>query len=301
MRFVTFVADGRAQIGVRLGSEIVNLNAVHARSHDGRELAPDMLALIQGGDASLIAARAAVDAVIQAQARGERLGPPLVYPLSAVRLAAPIGNPSKVVAVGLNYWDHCRENKVPPPEKPILFAKFTSAIIGPGEAITWDPQVTQKVDYEAELAFVIGREAKAVAAQDAERYIFGYTICNDVSARDLQLSEGQWVRSKSLDTFCPLGPEIVTVDEIANPQNLAIRCLVNGKALQDSNTSEMIFPVRDLLAFISRGIRLLPGDIVSTGTPHGVGHFYKPPVYLQPGDTVVCEVEGIGRLENPIR
>lgn len=301
MRFVTFVADGRAQIGLRLENEIVNLNAVHARSHGGRDLAADMLSFIQKGDPALAAARAAVEVVQEARARGERLGPPLVYPLSAVRLAAPISNPSKIVAVGLNYWDHCRENKVPPPEKPILFAKFTSAIIGPGEAITWDPQVTQKVDYEAELAFVVGREAKNVSAQEAEQYIFGYTICNDVSARDLQLSEGQWVRSKSLDTFCPLGPEIVTVDEIPDPQNLAIRCLVNGRALQDSNTREMIFSVRDLFAFISRGIRLFPGDIVSTGTPHGVGHFYKPPVYLQSGDTVVCEVEGIGRLENPIR
>jgi 2-keto-4-pentenoate hydratase/2-oxohepta-3-ene-1,7-dioic acid hydratase in catechol pathway len=219
-------------------------------------------------------------------------------PLSSVRLLPPISNPSKVMAIGLNYMDHCREQHVDPPKEPLIFAKFPTAIIGPGDAIVWNPDLTSQVDYEVELGVVIGRRAKSVEQSEALDYVFGYTVLNDVSARDLQFGDKQWVRGKSLDTFCPIGPAIVTSDEIPNPQALALRCMVNGVALQDSTTAEMIFGVAELVSFISRFITLEPGDVIATGTPYGVGVFRDPQIFLKDGDVVVAEIERIGRLEN---
>jgi 2-keto-4-pentenoate hydratase/2-oxohepta-3-ene-1,7-dioic acid hydratase in catechol pathway len=154
--------------------------------------------------------------------------------------------------------DHCREQNIPVPERPLVFAKFPSSVIGPSEAIRWDPELTQQVDYEAELGVVIGRQAYRVELDKALDYVFGYTIVNDISARDLQFSDGQWVRGKSLDTFCPVGPALVTADEIPDPQSLKIRCRINGQLLQDSSTSEMIFSVRELIAYLSRSFTLHP-------------------------------------------
>jgi len=210
-----------------------------------------------------------------------------------------VPNPSKVVAMGLNYMDHCREQNIEPPKEPIIFAKFPSAVVGPGAAIRWDPALTQQVDYEAELAVVMGRTARRVSAAEALDYVAGYTICNDVSARNLQFGDGQWVRGKSLDTFCPLGPWLVTRDEIPDPHNLAIRCTVNGDVLQDSTTAEVIFRVDQLIEFISRAFSLLPGDVIATGTPDGVGVFRSPQIFLQDGDVVTVEIEGLGQLTNP--
>jgi 2-keto-4-pentenoate hydratase/2-oxohepta-3-ene-1,7-dioic acid hydratase in catechol pathway len=220
------------------------------------------------------------------------------FALSAVTLLAPVPNPSKVVAVGQNYMDHCLESGVEPPEQPILFTKFTTAIVGPGAEIRWDPALTDRVDYEVELAVVIGRTARRVSGDEALDYVAGYTVCNDVSARNLQFGDGQWVRGKSLDTFCPLGPWLVTRDEIPDPHVLAVRTTLNGEVMQDSTTAQLIFDVPQLIEFSSRAFTLLPGDVIVTGTPPGVGAFRDPPVFLRDGDAVTVEVEGIGQLTN---
>ncbi len=223
----------------------------------------------------------------------------LATPEAEIQLG-PLFRPRNVLCIGLNYKDHAAEGGVPLPEKPVVFAKLTGCIIGPGAPIVLPPD-TQEVDYEAELAVVIGRSCRSVPAAEALNYVAGYTCLNDVSARDFQRGDGQWVRAKSQDTFGPMGPYLVTSDDIPDPQVLPIRCSVNGKVLQDSNTEKMIFGVRELIAFISRGITLEPGDVISTGTPHGVGFARKPPIFLKPGDEVVVEVEGVGRLSNPVR
>lgn len=221
--------------------------------------------------------------------------------LAEARLLAPLTDPGKLVAIGLNYMDHCREQNVPVPDRPIVFTKFTTAIIGPGDPITWDPQLTSQVDYEVELGVVIGKTARKVSEADALGCVYGYTVINDVSARDLQFSDRQWVRAKSLDTFCPMGPVILTADEIDDPQALKLKASVNGNVLQDSSTKEMIFNVRQLISILSHAFTLLPGDVIATGTPDGVGVFRNPQVFLTDGDRVVVEVEKIGQLENFVR
>ena len=219
------------------------------------------------------------------------------FSINRVKLAPPITNPSKIIAIGLNYRGHIKESKGDVPEVPIIFSKFSNSIIGSGQYIKWDRRVTKKVDYEAELAVVIGKEVKNCSEEDAIDAIFGYTCANDVSARDLQFSDGQWTRGKSLDTFCPIGPWIVTKDEI-DPDNLDIKCYLNGKLMQHSNTREMIFSVSWLVSFLSRHFTLFPGDLILTGTPEGVGAFRRPSVWLKDGDEVIVEIEGIGRLIN---
>ncbi len=230
-----------------------------------------------------------------------RPGMAAAYPMSEIHVQAPIRHPSKTIAIGQNYMDHCRECNVPPPPRPVVFTKFPSSIIGPTDDIQWRSDLTERVDWEAELGVVIGQTTRHVPEEDALDYVFGYTVINDVSARDLQSGDGQWVRGKSLDTFCPMGPVIVTADEIPDPQNLGIRCWVNEAVMQDSNTLEMIFNVRHLIAFLSRAFTLNPGDVISTGTPHGVGVGRDPQVFLHDGDVVEVEVEHIGRLCNVCR
>ena len=221
-------------------------------------------------------------------------------PLEEARLHAPIGHPSKVIGIGLNYADHAQETGAEAPEKPIVFAKYPNTIAGPGEAIQI-PSITEQVDYEAELAVVIGSPAKNVSESEALEYVFGYTNCNDVSSRDLQFSEGgQWTRSKSIDTFAPIGPYIATRDEVPDPQNLSIRCVLNGETMQNGTTSNMIFPVAKLIAFLSTGMTLMPGDLILTGTPAGVGFVRDPKVFLKAGDEVTIEIEGLGSLTNPV-
>jgi len=223
----------------------------------------------------------------------------LAIPERKVRMG-PLFRPRNVLCIGLNYKDHATEGGVPLPEKPVVFAKLTGCMIGPGAPIVLPPD-TKEVDYEAELAVVIGRKCRGVSAADALKYVAGYTCLNDVSARDFQRGDGQWVRAKSQDTFGPMGPYLVTSDDIPDPQTLPIRCILNGTTLQDSNTDKMIFGVRELIAFISRGITLEPGDVITTGTPHGVGFARKPPIFLKAGDEVVVEIEGIGKLVNPVK
>jgi 2-keto-4-pentenoate hydratase/2-oxohepta-3-ene-1,7-dioic acid hydratase in catechol pathway len=221
--------------------------------------------------------------------------------VSDVRLAPVVSNPYKIIAIGLNYQDHVQESKGTIPESPVLFAKFQNTLIGHGEKIEWDPQITREVDYEAELAVIINQETSNCPEERAMEVIYGYTCANDVSARDLQFGDGQWVRGKSLNTFCPIGPWIVTADEISDPHNLAIRCILNGKIMQNSNTGQMIFKVPFLISFISRHITLSPGDVILTGTPSGVGRFRKPRVLLGDGDEVTVEIESIGQLSNRCR
>ncbi len=204
----------------------------------------------------------------------------------------PIPRPGKIVCVGLNYRDHASESAMELPAAPLLFAKWPNGLVGPGEPIVL-PHQTTEVDYEAELGVVIGRAARSISADDALDHVAGYLCANDVSARDIQFGDGQWTRGKSFDTFCPVGP-MVPAAQIADPQNLRIRCLLNGEAIQDGTTADMIFGVAEVIAYVSDGIALEPGDLILTGTPPGVGFVRNPPVFLQDGDEVTVEIEGVG-------
>ncbi len=218
--------------------------------------------------------------------------------LDLIDFAPAVTRPSKIVCVGLNYLDHIRESHGKAPDKPILFSKFTTSLVGHNKEILWNTGLTKKVDFEAELAVIIGKKIKRCPEEKIIENIFGYTCSNDVSARDLQFGDGQWVRGKSLDTFCPLGPWIVTCDEINDPNVLSIKCSLNNQLMQDSNTNLMLFRISELISFISFNFTLLPGDIILTGTPHGVGTFREPSIYMKDGDMVTVEIEGIGRLTN---
>jgi 2-keto-4-pentenoate hydratase/2-oxohepta-3-ene-1,7-dioic acid hydratase in catechol pathway len=221
-------------------------------------------------------------------------------PLGEARIHAPIARPQKVIGIGLNYEDHAAETGADIPDKPIVFAKYPNTVIGPGEAIRIPP-ITEQADYEAELAVVIGSAARNVSESEALGHVFGYANANDVSSRDLQFSEGgQWTRSKSIDTFCPLGPYIATRDEVEDPQDLSIRCILNGEVMQDGTTAKMIFSVAEIVTFLSQGMTLVPGDIIVTGTPPGVGSARDPQVWLRAGDEVTIEVDGLGALTNPV-
>ena len=212
---------------------------------------------------------------------------------------APVPRPGKLICIGLNYRDHAQESNMPLPEKPVVFSKFSSAVIAPGEPVVI-PATSQQVDYEAELAVVIGRRAKNVSADRAYDYVLGYTAFNDVTARDFQFGDGQWQRGKSCDTFAPMGQTIITTDTITDPQKLSIKLTLNGEVMQDSNTDQMIFNVPRLIEFISESITLEPGDVIATGTPAGVGFARKPPVFLKPGDQMEIHIEGMGGLGNPV-
>jgi 2-keto-4-pentenoate hydratase/2-oxohepta-3-ene-1,7-dioic acid hydratase in catechol pathway len=214
-------------------------------------------------------------------------------------LVAPLA-PGKVVAIGLNYLDHIRETGMEAPAAPLVFAKFPSSVVGPGAEIRIDRAITERVDWEGELAAVVGQTMRDVAVADALDHVYGYTVANDVSARDVQFADGQWVRGKSLDSFCPLGPAIVTADELGDPQALALSTRVNGEVVQSSSTAEMIFGVAELLAFCSRSFTLEPGDVLLTGTPWGCGEFTDPQRSLAGGDVVEVEIERVGLLRNPV-
>jgi 2-keto-4-pentenoate hydratase/2-oxohepta-3-ene-1,7-dioic acid hydratase in catechol pathway len=210
-----------------------------------------------------------------------------------------ISRPGKIVCVGLNYLDHAAEGGQELPKAPLLFAKWPNTLIGDGEAIVLPPEATE-VDYEAELGVVIGTTAKRVSEGDALDHVAGYICLNDVSARDLQFGDGQWTRGKSPDTFCPVGPRLVPREEIDDPQQLGIRCILNGQTMQDSSTAQMIFSVAEIIAYVSKIITLEPGDLIATGTPAGVGVFRDPKVLLEDGDEVSIEIDGLGTLTNPV-
>ena len=273
MRYATLLVDGRPHVALA--------------GPDGHRLA------VGGAGRRLGDLLAAADAE-----RDAALSPAGPAPADA-RVLAPL-RPASVVGIGLNYLDHIRETGMERPQRPLVFAKLRSSVIGPGEAVRIPVELTRQVDWEVELAAVIGRRARRVDVADALDHVFGYTVANDVSARDLQFSDGQWVRGKSLDTFCPLGPEVVTPDEVGDPQRLALRCRVNGETVQESSTAEMLFGVAELISFCSHSFTLEPGDVLLTGTPWGCGAFMDPPRFLAPGDELETEVEGVGVLRNPV-
>jgi 2-keto-4-pentenoate hydratase/2-oxohepta-3-ene-1,7-dioic acid hydratase in catechol pathway len=209
-----------------------------------------------------------------------------------------IDRPQKIVCVGLNYRDHAEEQGVALPDRPLLFAKWPNTLIGSGEPIRL-PGISKNVDYEAELGVVIDRRASGVSAEDALGFVRGYLVANDVSGRDLQFGDGQWVRGKSLDTFLPVG-ELVPAAEVPDPQALGVRAILNGETMQDSTTANMVFGVAEIVAFITQAITLEPGDLILTGTPSGVGAFRDPKVWLRPGDEIRVEIDGIGSITNPV-
>ena len=287
MRLVTFRKDGIQGLAVERPD-----GRLRPTSGLGDGVPATIEALIAGGAPALAALRTAV---ASAGPAADSIDP------ASVEIMAPLPRPGKLVAVGLNYFDHAREGGVEPPAEPMLFTKFTTSIVGPGATIEWDPALTGSVDLEAELGVVIGRLARRVSEADALSFVLGYTCINDVSARDLQKADRQFVRAKSLDTFGPMGPVLVTADEIPDPQRLSIRGILNGVAIQDSNTSEMVFSVARIVAFCSRAFTLEPGDVIATGTPAGVLVYQQPPNRLRDGDVVTIEIEGIGELTNTCR
>ena len=248
--------------------------------------------LLAAGDPALGALRAAADPDRIAEHGA---------PLDDLELLAPVPRPGKVVGIGRNYREHVGEEGSDPPPAPLVFAKWPTSVVGDGAEIRWDPGLTGQVDWEAELGVVIGRRARRVAEAEALDYVLGYTCLNDVSARDIQFGDGQWVRGKSLDTFCPMGPALLTADEIGDPQDLGIGCLVGAERVQDARTSQMYFGVAAIVSYCSRSFTLEPGDVIATGTPGGVGAFRDPPRYLGDGDVVTVEIERIGRLVNVCR
>jgi len=297
MRIINFEANGKTHWGALSNGRAIDLNGAHENRGLDMELAPTALDFIRAGEIAWNAARDTLAWLGDQQLDG------VTFPIDQVHLLAPIPRPGKVIGIGLNYMDHARESGQPIPANPIVFAKFSSSVIGPYDPIHLFADVTQRVDYEAELGVVIGKPALRVSVDDALNYVFGYTVINDVSARDLQLNAEygrQWVRGKSLDSFCPMGPSVITKDEVPDPQNLSVRSILNGQVLQDGNTCDMIFSVAKLISIISQGITLEPGDVIATGTPKGVGDARKPPIYLKPGDVIEIEVGNLGKLVNPV-
>lgn len=278
MKFVRYADGGESRWGFERDERIYDLADVGA----GRTSLTD------------IADRAFVDRV------GETLetGALSVTPRADVRVLEPVPTPGKIVCVGLNYFDHADEQDEEPPDSPILFAKAPTSVIAPGAPIRY-PADIEKLDYEVELAAIIGRTARSVIRDDAPDHVAGYTVLNDVSARDVQFADGQWFRGKSYDTFAPMGPALIDEASI-DPHDLALSLRVNGQTKQRSSTAELVFDVYDLVEFISRAMTLRPGDVISTGTPAGVGIFRDPPDLLEPGDVVEAEIEGIGVLENEV-
>jgi 2-keto-4-pentenoate hydratase/2-oxohepta-3-ene-1,7-dioic acid hydratase in catechol pathway len=278
MRLVTYRHRDRSiKPGVLQGEEIIDISGQVA----------NIRSLIEEGPGALDGLRAFLK------------GKTYRIPLAAVELLAPIQNPPRIFCVGLAYRDHATETHQEIPKVPTIFLKLASALNGPRSAVVL-PKLTQQPDYEAEFAFVIGKGGKNISAADWEDHVFGYTIMNDVSARDVQMATSQWSLGKSFDTFAPLGPAIITKDEVPDPHALEIRLTIGGEVLQHSNTRELIFRIPDLITYLSAIAALRAGDIISTGTPAGVGLGRTPRRWLRPGETIVTEVEGLGQLANPV-
>lgn len=305
MYLSTFKSGDRILLGCRVGDHLLQFDSVYTYLY--RQPAPrwltDMRILLHEGESAVAEVqelKARIENEISDPGRESELrARGIIHPIDTVQIMAPMLNPEKVICVGLNYRDHCLEQDISIPENPILFSKFATAIIGPGEAIV-RPRFTQQLDFEGELAFVVGKGGKHISIEHAMTHLFGYTIFNDVSARDIQFGDRQWLRGKTFDTFAPMGPFLVTKDEIADPHDLGIHAEVNGRCMQDSNTSNMIFDIPYLVHFISEVVRLSPGDIVATGTPAGVGVFRDPQVFLSAGDEVAIHIEILGVLRNPV-
>ncbi|MDE3179534.1 MAG: fumarylacetoacetate hydrolase family protein [Acidobacteriota bacterium] len=322
MKLVTYAIGKQSRPGVAVGKNVVDVGAAveMVRSRRGPKTlysdskfkkaagiladagaAPrEMTAVIGRGDEWL----KALGVVTRGIAREEKAlqrgaGKSVLLPLDSVRLRAPIARPGMITCVGLNYADHAREQGIEPPDSPIFFLKGSNTISGPGDPIVMPPNSDQ-VDFEAEFAVVIGKAGRRISEENAQEHIAGYMILHDVTARDFQQKDKQWFRGKSCDTFAPTGPWIVTKDEVPDPNALSISCAVNGVTMQDSNTSNLIFKIPYLISFLSQSITWEPGDLISTGTPPGVGVFRKPSVFLKAGDSVSVTVEKLGTLTNPV-
>ncbi len=285
MKLVSFVHNYATHIGAlvtRAGEDrVIDLNQADP------SLPKDMIAFLAGGKAAQSAAQKAIDGTSESLS------------LAEIKLLAPIPRPGKIICIGLNYSDHAAETGQPLPKFPIIFSKYANTVIATGEKIVL-PRVTDQVDYEAELGFVIGKTAKYVSAANALDYVAGYMPINDVSARDYQNRTSQWTMGKTFDTFAPMGPALVTADKIPNPNSLKISLTINGETLQNSNTDKLIFNVQQLIEAISEVMTLEPGDIVSTGTPPGVGMARNPKRFMKAGDVVNITIEGLGTLSNPV-
>jgi acylpyruvate hydrolase len=308
MKLVTYSWKGNVALGALSDGRVVDLRRAHAAAlrhrGDGDELAVadlrvpgDLLGLLRGGEASMAAARRALR-FAEGQGTTSR-AEGLCYRLGDVELLGPVQRPGKVVCVGLNYRSHLAEIGDPTPEYPIPFHKAATSIIGHGQSIVL-PRVSRQVDYEGELAVVIGRRGKYVAERDALAHVAGYTCANDVSAHDLEFRTSQWTSGKMLDTFCPLGPALLTADEVADPGGLRLRTTLNGETVQEAGTSDMVFSVPFLIHYISSLATLEPGDLILTVAPAGIGCNRRPQVFLRPGDHVSVEIDGVGTLTNPV-
>ena len=318
MKLVTFTSGEGDRVGALKGDLVVDLELVIGLVRGGglgierrpelqdavdTVLAPraslhHMVDLLERKEAWRAALAKIVDA-LAASRESARLPQRLFTPLEQVRLRAPLLRPGKIVCVGLNYESHRAEQGIQSPARPIFFLKSGNTICGPGDSIVLPPNSSQ-VDFEAEFAVVIGKKGKGIPEERVFEHIAGYTILNDVSARDLQIGDRQWFRGKSCDTFAPIGPCIVTADEIPDPHSLRISLTLNGRTMQDSTTSDLIFKIPFLVSYLSQSLTWEPGDLLSTGTPGGVGHHRKPPIHLHPGDTVSITVESIGTLTNAV-
>lgn len=303
MKFCSFVADGRERFGFQLDKGLADLVEVGRSLRAAGKISPaeaehlaarDLKDWLGGGEGALELARKIEQ--LLGRPDPEAAG---VFSEDRVEILPPIPNPGKIMAIGLNYRDHAEEQNAPLPERPLMFAKFPTALTGPGRPIEL-PSISRKVDPEAELCAVILKTGRGFSDEEAAGAIAGYTAGNDVSARDLQYADKQWVRAKSCDTFAPCGPYLVTEDELGDPHALDIELRLNGRVQQSSNTRNLIFNCYQLVAYLSQAITLRTGDIIYTGTPGGVGVFRNPPVFLQPGDVVEVTIERIGTLRNPV-
>ncbi|HZT08430.1 MAG TPA: fumarylacetoacetate hydrolase family protein [Chloroflexota bacterium] len=300
MRLVTFDHGDGPRLGAVVESSVIDLPRL-AESSGGPSLPQSLLGLIQAGPSAWQRAREVADG---AAARSDVQG--AAFPLTDVKLLAPIPRPAKnVFCLGVNYRAHLEEsnraaNRQLEPTVPVFFTKAVTAIVAPDAPILFDETVTTKYDWEAEMGVVIGVGGKNIDQSQAMEHVFGYTCFNDVSARDIQQSHVQWFKGKSLDGTCPFGPWIITADEVKDPHNLDIECRVNGMVKQHSNTSLLINDIPSIICHLSRGLTLEPGDLISTGTPSGVGYARTPPEFLKPGDVVEVEVQGVGVLRNPV-
>jgi len=318
MRLVTFESGGEDRVGAWQGNIVIDIGLAIDWLRGGTLGAEPRAELRKAVD-TVVAGGASPRHMIDLLERGEawrralgniletvtaspealRFPQGVSTPLEKVRLRAPLGHPGKIVCVGLNYASHRAEQGIKSPARPVFFLKSSNTICGPGDAIKLPPNSTE-VDYEAEFAVVIGKRGKSVQEEKVFEHIAGYTILNDVSARDMQFADGQWFRGKSCDTFGPTGPCIVTSEEISDPHSLRISLELNGQTMQDSNTRDLIFKIPFLVSYLSQSLTWEAGDLLSTGTPGGVGYYRKPPVYLKPGDMVSVTVEGISTLSNPV-
>ncbi len=284
MRLATILTPSGPRAALQQGSRFIDLQSANPA------LPSSVKALLEGGPD-----------LLQAAAQAARNPSAKAYPSGEVRLLAPIPDPQKVICIGLNYRDHAAESGAPIPREPVLFSKFPTAVIGSEEPIVL-PAVSKEVDYEAELVLVVGKKGRNFSEAEAANYLAGYTVGHDVSARDWQLKKDgkQWMAGKTFDTFAPCGPVLVTRDEVSDPCRLDIQLRLNGQVMQNSNTRQMIFSPAFLLAYVAQVVTLMPGDLVFTGTPPGVGMARKPPVFLKAGDVVEVEIEQLGVLRNPV-